>query len=134
VASSRAEEPPAGSGIVLPPGVSPSKRWTWFRATPHRHRLLRVGVFVAGLLLMMAGLTLWLASVLLAAPLMFVGLWVWSREFHWGHRLFRGFLRRLAGLWSRVRSRPVRWTLLTVGGIAVAWAGYWAWGRFGPFA
>jgi hypothetical protein len=134
VASSRAEEPPAGSGIALPPGVSRSTWWTWCRATRGRHHVFRAGVFVLGLLLILVGATMWLASVLLAAPLMFVGLWVWSREFHWGHRLLRGFLRRAARLWSRVRASPVRWSFMTVCGVAVAWAGYWAWGQYGPFA
>ena len=129
--STRAEEQPARSGIALPPGVSRSRRWSWFRENRSRHRLFRGGVFVVGLLLILVGATMWLLSVLLAVPPVVVGLWVWSREFHWGHRLVRAFLRRSWSLWSRVKSRPVRWAVITVGGVSVAWAGYWAWGHYG---
>jgi len=104
---------------------------TWFHWNRSRHRVLRVGVFCFGLILILLGGALWLVSMLFAAPLMFAGLWVWSREFHWGHRLFTGFLKRLRALWSRVRARPVRWTVITVCGIASAAAAYWAWGHFG---
>jgi hypothetical protein len=108
--------------------------WTWCRANRSRHRVLRVGVFVVGLVLILLGATMWLITSLAAVPLMFVGLWVWSREFHWGHRLHRGFCRRAESLWSRVKAGPVRWAFITAAGIAVAVAGYWAWGRYGPFA
>jgi hypothetical protein len=131
VASTRAEEQPARSGIALPPGVSRSRWWSWFRENRGRHRLFRVGVFVVGLILVLVGGAMWLVSLLLAVPPVFVGLWVWSREFHWGHRLFRSFLRRAASLWSRVRSRPVRWAVITLGGVGVACAGYWAWLHYG---
>jgi hypothetical protein len=131
VASTRAEEKPARSGITLPPGVSRSRLWSWFRENKSRHRLFRAGVFVVGLILVLAGAAMWLLSMLLAVPPVLVGLWVWSREFHWGHRLYRAFLRRAWSLWSRVRSRPVRWAVATLGGVGLAWAGYWAWGHYG---
>jgi hypothetical protein len=131
VASTRGEEEPARSGIALPPGVSRSRGWSWFRANRDRHRLFRAGVFVVGLLLVLVGAAMWLLSLLLALPPVFVGLWVWSREFQWGHRLFRAFLRRASSLWSRVKSRPVRWAIITLGGVSVAWVGSWAWGHYG---
>jgi hypothetical protein len=131
VASTRAEGQPSRSGITLPPGVSRTPWWGWFHETRGRHRLLRAGVFVAGLALVLVGATMWLLSLLLAVPPVFVGLWVWSREFHWGHRLFRAFLRRAESLWVRVRSRPVRWAVITLGGVGVAGAGYWAWAHYG---
>jgi len=111
--------------------VSRSRWWSWFRENRGRHRLFRVGVFVVGLILVLVGAAMWLVSLLLAVPPVFVGLWVWSREFHWGHRLFRSFLRRAASLWSRVRSRPVRWAVITLGGVGVGCAGYWAWVHYG---
>jgi hypothetical protein len=131
VASTRAEEQPARSGIVLPPGVSRSRWWSWFRENRGRHRLFRAGVFVVGLLLILVGAAMWLLSALLALPPVFVGLWLWSREFHWGHRLFTAFLRRAWSLWSRVRARPTRWAFITLGGVGVACAAYWAWGHYG---
>jgi hypothetical protein len=128
VASSRAEEPPARSGISLPLGVNRAKGW--FRETRSRHRLFRVGVFLVGVVLVVGGATMWLVSSVLSLPAVFLGLWVWSREFHWGHRLFRAFLRRAESMWSRMRVHPVRWTILTVGGVGAAWAAYWAWGHY----
>jgi hypothetical protein len=81
--------------------------------------------------MLVSGAALWLFSLLLALPPLFVGLWLWSREFHWGHRLYRAFLRRSWSLWWRVKTRPVRWGLITVAGLGTAWAGYWAWGHYG---
>jgi hypothetical protein len=131
VASTQAEDEPARSGIALPPGVSRSQWWSWFRENRGRHRLFRVGVFVVGLALILVGAAMWLLSLLLAVPPVFVGLWVWSREFSWAHRLFGAFLRRAWSLWSRVKKRPVRWALITLGGVSLAGAGYWAWGHYG---
>ena len=93
----------------------------------------RAGVFVVGLLLILTGAAMWVISALLAAPPAFAGLWVWSREFHWGHRLFRGFLHRARSMWSRARARPLLWGFITLAGIGGAWATYWAWGRYGPW-
>jgi hypothetical protein len=126
MASTRADEEPAPSGIDLPPGVNWSRGWSWFRVTRSRHRALRVGVFVVGLLLVLAGAAAWLVSALLSLPAVFLGLWVWSREFHWGHRLFKGFLRHARSLWSRVKARPLRWALITIAGVGSAWGAYWA--------
>ncbi|HYO40395.1 MAG TPA: hypothetical protein VER39_12155 [Nocardioidaceae bacterium] len=111
--------------------MSRSRWWTWLRGTRGRHQFLRAGVFVAGLFMMLLGAFMWLFSLLLAVPPLFVGLWVWSREFHWGHRLYRAFLRRAGSLWARIKLRPARWGLLTAAGLAAAVAGYWAWGYFG---
>jgi hypothetical protein len=95
--------------------------------------MFRAGVFVVGLVLILLAAAMWLISVFLAAPPAFAGLWVWSREFHWGHRLFRGFLRHARSLCSRARARPMRWGVITLGGIVSAWSAYWAWGRYGPW-
>jgi hypothetical protein len=131
MASTRADQPPARSGIVLPPGVSRSKRWSWFRENLTRHRIFRVGIFIAGTLLVVVGAGMWLLSALLAAPPALAGLWLLSREFHWGHRLFRALLRRAESLWSRAKARPLRWVTITIVGLAVAAAGYWACGHYG---
>jgi hypothetical protein len=113
----------------MPRGVNRAKGW--FRETKTRHRVFRVGVFLVGVGLVVGGATMWLVSTVLSLPVVFLGLWVWSREFHWGHRLFRAFLRWAESLWCRVRSHPVRWAILTVGGVGAAWAAYWAWGTTG---
>lgn len=129
MASSRVEEPPAPSGISLPLGVNRARGW--FRATRARHRLYRVGVFLAGVVLTVVGATMWLISTVLSLPAVFLGLWVWSREFHWGHRLFTWFMRRARDMWCRVQAHPLRWTVYTVAGVASAWLAYWAWVQHG---
>ena len=129
--STRASEEPAGSGIVLPPGVSRTRWWTWLRANKGRHHTFRVGVFLVGLILTVGGAAMWLVSSLLALPPVLIGVWVWSREFHWGHRLYRACLRHGESWWSRVKLRPVRWALITLAGVGSAWAAFWAWGQFG---
>jgi len=131
--SSRTQEEPVGSGISLPPGASRPRWIAWFRRTRGRHHPFRAGVFCAGLLLLALGAAAWLFSSVLAAVPVLLGLWVWSKEFHWAHRLFRAFGRRCEALWSRVRARPVRWTIITLGGIASGWGAYWAWGHLSPF-
>ena len=131
-ASTRAKEQPAHSGIALPPGVSRSRRWSWFRENRGRHRLFRAGrLRVVGLLLILVGAAMWLLSLLLALPPIFVGLWVWSREFQWHTGCSARSCGRAGSLWSRVKSRPVRWAAITLGGVGVACAGYWAWGHYG---
>ena len=131
--STKTRPRPDPSGFTRPVGASRSGWLSWFRDRQHRHAMWRAGVFVVGLLLILVGAAMWLVSALLAAPPAFAGLWVWSREFHWGHRLFRWFLRRARSLWSRARERPMRWGLITLGGIGAAGAAYWAWGRYGPW-
>ena len=121
------------SGFTLPPGGRQARWCAWFRSERNRHRWFRAGVFVVGLILLLAGAAMWLVSVLLAAPLVLAGSWVWSRDFHWGHRLFHGILDRLRSMWSRARARPVRWGLMTLAGVASAWAGSWGWQQYAPF-
>jgi len=133
VASTPTDGPAAPSGITVPPEASKSKGWNWFRQNRRRHVPFRVGVFTAGLVLILAGGAMWAVSALLALPPAFLGLWLWSREFHWGNRLFKAFVRRARSLWSRVKSRPVRWSIITAAGVAAAWAAYWAVGHYQPF-
>lgn len=93
---------------------------------------LRVLVFLAGLVLVLAGAALWLFSGLLTAPLVLAGLWVWSWEFAWARRLQHRFRLHVQALWKRVRHRPARWTLATVSSVAVGAAGYWSFMAYGP--
>ena len=117
---------PRGSGRSSPPS-DPRSGWrARLRRRPWVGPCFRGSVFAAGLVLVLAGGSAWLFSTLLTLPLVLAGLWIWSHEFRWGHRLFRAFLRYARGLWDRCRARPVRWTALTVLGLAfgggVAWA------------
>ena len=85
----------------------------------------RIGLFVVGLVLNVLGAAAWLVSMLLTAPLMLAGVWVWAREFHWARRLLKHVRRWAGALWRRTRGHPWRWgigTAVSVGGTATA---YW---------
>ena len=90
----------------------------------------RGGVFLAGLVLVLVGAALWMFSVLLTLPPLFAGLWIWSSEFRWGHRLLRIFTGHAHQLWGRVRARPLRWSARTVLGVASGAAASWAASHF----
>ena len=87
--------------------------------------LVSVGVFVVGLVLVLGGAGLWMFSLLLCLPVVLAGLWTWSREFHWGHRLYAAVSARAALLWATARSRPGHAALLSVGGLASGAALSW---------
>lgn len=83
-------------------------------------------VFTVGLLVVLGGAALWMFSILLTAPLVFAGLWVWSWEFLWAGRLLHRFRLWLTRLGERARRRPLRWTALTTVGVASGAAAYYA--------
>lgn len=87
-------------------------------------RCYRCGVFVAGLVVVLAGCALWLLSVLAAVPAVLAGVWLWSREFEWGRRLLAGVKRYGARLWKRARRRPLRWSIMTAAGLALGAASF----------
>jgi hypothetical protein len=90
-----------------------------------RSKFRRAGIFAVGAVLNVAGAAAWLLSVLLTAPLMLAGVWVWSREFGWAERLLHRVRAWVASLWQRVRTHPVRWAVMTVAGLAGTAALYW---------
>ena len=92
-----------------------------------RNAFARIGIFVIGFVLVVLGAAAWLLSVLLTVPFMFAGLWVWSREFHWAHRLFGRFLGWGRSLWQRLRAHPVRWGVSTAVSLGCTTAAYWWW-------
>jgi hypothetical protein len=113
------------------PGRRPAPRW---RQRAHRvpgfSPCFRVGVFVLGAALVLAGVLLWLVSLLLCLPVLLAGLWTWSREFHWGSRLHRAVLGRAARAWHAARARPARWSAATGAGLACGAALTWAGGHW----
>ena len=107
--------------------TAPALSATPARATSRGRRggLKRVGVFALGSVLNLLGAAAWLLSVLLMAPLMLAGLWVWSHEFDWAERMltrFRGWTHKL---WCRARAHPVRWGVTTVVSIGATTTAYW---------
>lgn len=83
-------------------------RWEWrrkIRADPHKARLYRIGVAIAGaILIILGGLTGPLPGPG-GIPLVLLGIAVWASEFAWAHRLMQWFKAQLHRLrqWSRPR-------------------------------
>lgn len=84
-----------------------------------------------GLVVVLGGAALWMFSMLLTAPLVFAGLWVWSWEFLWAGRLLHRFRMWLGRFRQRVRQQPLQWAVLTTLGILGGAAAYYASFRFG---
>lgn len=94
-------------------------------------RCFRGCIFGAGLLVILSGAALWLFSMLLTAPLIFAGLWIWSWEFLWARRLLHRFRMWLSRFWKRVQQRPLQWAVFTTLGVLSGAAAYYACYRFG---
>ena len=87
--------------------------------------LRRIGIFVVGGVLNVLGLLAWLLSVLLTAPLLLAGLWVWSREFVWAERLLHRVRDWAGSMWQHARAHPVRCGVTTVISLAATGTTYW---------
>ncbi|WP_236830419.1 PGPGW domain-containing protein [Blastococcus sp. KM273128] len=136
----RAAEPPAGAGstrcahctdgLGRPREIEPGS----FRARVHGNPSVaiayRVAVFTAGLLLVLLGLALTVLPGPLTIPPVLAGLWVWSTEFAWARRFFTTFKRKAQEAWQHARQHPVSSVAVTVGGLVLAGAAFWAVGHF----
>ena len=110
---------PRARGSRRLPGRRPAPVWRQrLHRVPGMSRCFRVGVFVVGLVLVLGGAGLWMFSLLLCLPVVLAGLWTWSREFHWGHRLYAAVRARARLVWTTARARPRRAALLSVVGLA----------------
>lgn len=78
-------------------------RWAWrrrIRQNPHQLRIYRVGIGIAGLLLICLGLLTGPLPGPGGIPLVLLGLAVWSSEFEWAYRLrqrFKAEIKRFRG-------------------------------------
>jgi hypothetical protein len=131
VASTRLVPP----GHAVPPqGLRDRRPWrVSLGRKPAVEHCLQACVFAAGLVAIVGGAMLWLFSMLLTAPAVLAGLWIWSWEFVWARRLLHRFKIWLRRFWKRVRRRPRRWAVVTALGVLSGAAAYWAWLQFGPF-
>lgn len=100
------------------------------RANPATHQAWRAGVFVAGLLFVALGVALAVLPGPLTIPPVLVGLWIWSTEFAWAKRFFDSFKRKAQEAWAHAKQHPVSSSLVTVGGLALAVAAFWAVGHY----
>ena len=111
--------------------------WEWrrkIRSNPHSHRIYRIIVGVAGLIVVVIGLIM----VPFPGPgwlVVFLGLAIWASEFEWAQRLLRVARRTLHAWTSWLRPQPwwvkglvllatlaslaaIFWLLLLVSGIS----------------
>ena len=113
-------------------GLPHRRPWRrWVRRRPGLNQCVRAAVFVLGLLVILGGAALWLFSMLLTVPLLFLGLWIWSWEFVWAQDLLHRFRKWLHRFIEKVKQRPRRWSFVTALGVASGAAGYWACFHFG---
>ena len=96
------------------------------RRIPGVRPFWRVGVFLAGLLCIAAGFALAVLPGPLTIPPVLLGLWIWSTEFRWAHRLFAKFREKGDEAWDHAKRHPVSSTIFTVLGLAAAGAAIWA--------
>lgn len=100
------------------------------RSNPVTAQLWRLGVFLAGLVCVALGVALAVLPGPLTIPPVLVGLWIWSTEFAWAKKLFTSFQRKARDAWAHAKQRPVSSAAITLGGLALAGAAFWAVGHF----
>ena len=100
------------------------------RSKPGLAQAWRVGVFLAGLLCVAVGIALAVLPGPLTIPPVLLGLWIWSSEFAWAKKLFTSFQRKANDAWAHARRHPVSSAVITVGGLALAGAVFWAVGHY----
>lgn len=122
--------PDCTDGLGKPTAVEHGSLRHRIRSKPGLAQLWRVAVFVAGLLFVALGLALAVLPGPLTIPPVLLGLWIWSTEFAWAKRFFTSFRRKGRDAWSHARHHPVSSAGITLGGLAVAAAVFWAVGHF----
>jgi hypothetical protein len=114
-------------------GAAPVPRGSWrdrTRRKPGIGQAYRVGVFVLGLAFIALGIALAVLPGPLTIPPVLFGLYIWSTEFAWAHRLFESFKQKGREAWNHAKLHPVSSTIITVGGIGAAIVAVWAVNHF----
>src|ERR1700712_3442178 len=110
-------------------GEAPVPKNSWrdrIRRKPGIGQAYRVGVFLLGLALIALGGALIVLPGPLTIPPVLLGLYVWSTEFSWAHRLFESSKQKGKEAWEHAKVHPVSSTIITVGGIVGAVVVVWA--------
>lgn len=100
------------------------------RRTPGGALLLKGLALVVGLAFIALGLALIVLPGPLTIPPVLVGLYVLSLEFSWADRLLDRAKDSGRQAWGTAKAKPVSTGLVTVGGLALAGAAFWAVDRF----
>jgi uncharacterized membrane protein YbaN (DUF454 family) len=122
--------PDCADGLGKPSPVEHGSLRHRIRSKPGLAQVWRVGVFVVGLLFIALGVALAVLPGPLTIPPVLLGLWVWSTEFDWARRLFLSFRRKADEAWKHAKQHPVSSAVITLGGLALAGAVFWAVGHF----
>ena len=104
------------------PGARPDHRSTtgWrarMRRTPGGAHLLKVLVFLLGLVFILLGGALIVAPGPLTIPPILLGLYIWSTEFAWADRLLDRAKVSAREAWANAKAKPVLSAFVTVGGL-----------------
>jgi hypothetical protein len=87
----------------------------------------QAGVFLVGLLVILACLGLWtFLPAPLAVPPMLIGVWIWSTEFPFADGLLDWLKDKAQAGRDYAKKHPVWFGLMTAGGFLIAAAAYWA--------
>jgi len=93
------------------------------RRTPGGRHLLKLGVFLLGLLFVLLGVVLVVLPGPLTIPPILLGVYIWSTEFAWADRLKDRAVDSGREAWAAARRRPVTSALVTGGGLVLAVTG-----------
>jgi 4-hydroxybenzoate polyprenyltransferase len=90
------------------------------RRTPGGRQLLKLGVFLLGLVFVLLGVALVVLPGPLTIPPILLGVWIWSTEFAWADRLKDRAVDSAREAWEAARRRPVTSAVVTGGGLLLA--------------
>jgi hypothetical protein len=110
-------------------GATPVRRGSFrdrVRSKPGISHLWRAGVFLVGLACIAAGFALVVLPGPLTIPPVVLGLWIWSTEFEWAHRLFANAAEKGKEAWAHAKRHPVTSSVVTGGGLVLAGVAFWA--------
>jgi len=100
------------------------------RRTPGGAHLLKILVFVVGLVFIVIGA----AAVILPGPWtippILLGLYVWSTEFAWADRLLERAKASAREAWANAKAKPVSSALITIGGLVALGVAVYLIGRY----
>jgi hypothetical protein len=100
------------------------------RRTPGGALVLKVAVFVLGLLFILLGLALAALPGPLTIPPILLGVWIWSSEFAWADRLLDRAKRSAREAWENAKRRPVVSALVTGSGLVALGVAVYLVGRY----
>lgn len=122
-------DPDPDDGLGEPVGVPRASLRARIRSKPVLGQAYRIAVFLVGLLFIAIGVALAVLPGPLTIPPVLLGLWIWSMEFAFADRIFESFKRKAHDAWEHAKRHPLSSGAITVLGLAVAGAAFWAIGR-----